>query len=74
MANGKTAAGTMVLLFDHLITLADEYRFVWKARTSFAKYAFLLNRYAVLCVMVLILPGECIIQNLLVESVSVIAH
>lgn len=60
---GKTAAGTVVLLYDHLITLMDEYRFVWKARPSFAKYAFLLNRYVVLSVMVLILPGTCKTQN-----------
>lgn len=53
------AAGTVVLLYDHLITLPDECRFVWKAKPSFAKYAFLLNRYAVLCVMVLVLPATC---------------
>ena len=54
-----TAAGAVVLFYDHLITLPDECRFVWKAKPSFAKYAFLLNRYAVLSVMVLVLPGMC---------------
>jgi len=54
-----TAAGAVVLFYDHLITLPDECRFVWKAKSSFAKYAFLLNRYAVLSVMVLVLPGMC---------------
>jgi hypothetical protein len=67
---GKIVAGTVVLLYDHLITFPDEYRFVWKARTSFAKYAFLLNRYAVLCVMVLVLPGAYKIQNKLVSSIT----
>jgi hypothetical protein len=59
VANVATAVGTVVLLYDHLITLPDECRFVWKAKKSFAKYAFLLNRYAVPSVMVLVLPGMC---------------
>jgi len=54
---GGTAAGTVVLLYDHIITLPDEYRFVWKANSSFAKYAFLLNRYVVPSVMLLVLSG-----------------
>ena len=54
---GGTAAGTVVLLYDHIITLPDEYRFVWKANSSFAKYAFLVNRYVVPSVMLLILCG-----------------
>ena len=54
---GGTAAGTVVLLYDHIITLPDEYRFVWKANPSFAKYAFLLNRYVVPSVMLLVLSG-----------------
>jgi len=53
-----TAAGTVVLLYDHIITLPDEYRFVWKANPSFAKYAFLLNRYVVPSVMLLVLSGK----------------
>lgn len=53
------AAGAMVLFYDHLLTFPDECRFVWKAKTSFAKCAFLLNRYAVLSVMLLILPATC---------------
>ena len=54
---GWTVAGTVVLLYDHLMTLPDEYRFVWKAKKSFAKYAFLLNRYAVPSAMLLTLTG-----------------
>ena len=56
-AVGGTAAGVVVLLYDHIITLPDEYRFVWKANPSFAKYAFLLNRYVVPSVMLLVLSG-----------------
>ena len=56
---GVTAAGTVVLLYDHIMTLPDEYRFVWKAKASFAKYAFLLNRYIVPCVMLIVLTGTC---------------
>ena len=52
-----TAAGAVVLLYDHIMTLPDEYRFVWKAKPSFAKYAFLLNRYIVPSVMLLVLSG-----------------
>jgi len=54
---GKTAAGTVVLLYDHIITLPEEYRFIWKAKSSFAKYIFLLNRYAVPPVMFMVLSG-----------------
>ena len=54
---GGTAAGTVVLLYDHIITLPDEHRFVWKANPSFAKFAFLLNRYVVPSVMLLVLSG-----------------
>lgn len=54
---GAIVAGAVVLFYDHLRTLPDERRFVWDAKPSFAKYGFLLNRYAVLCVMVLVLPG-----------------
>ncbi|KAI0790880.1 hypothetical protein C8Q75DRAFT_806253 [Abortiporus biennis] len=47
-----TAAGLVVLLYDHILTLPDEIRLVWPVRRSFAKYAFLLNRYLVLgCVL-----------------------
>jgi hypothetical protein len=51
------AVGAVVLFYDHLITFPDECRFVWRAKPSFAKYAFLLNRYTVPSVMLLVLPG-----------------
>ena len=54
---GGTVAGTVVLFYDHLMTLQDEYRFVWMAKPSFAKFAFLLNRYAVPSAMLLTLIG-----------------
>jgi hypothetical protein len=47
----KIAAGSLVmLLYDHCLTLSDEYRYAWKAPPSFAKYALLTNRYFVLAV------------------------
>lgn len=48
----------MVLFYDHMATLPDECRFVWQAKPSFAKYAFLLNRYVVPSVMILVLCGK----------------
>jgi hypothetical protein len=53
----RTAAGAVVLFYDHIMTLPDEHRFVWKAKPSFAKYAFLVNRYVVPSVMLLVLSG-----------------
>jgi len=41
--------GLVLLLWDHAITFADEVQLIWKARPSFAKYAFLVNRYLVAC-------------------------
>ncbi|TFY65689.1 hypothetical protein EVG20_g5398 [Dentipellis fragilis] len=38
------SAGTL-LLYDHLITLADEVEFIWGSRWSVVKVVFLLNRY-----------------------------
>ena len=46
-----------MLLYDHIMTLPDEHRFVWKAKTSFAKYAFIVNRYVVPSVMLTVLFG-----------------
>ncbi|EPT04973.1 hypothetical protein FOMPIDRAFT_46296 [Fomitopsis schrenkii] len=42
------AVGLVVLLYDHVLTFADEVRLVWLAPRSLAKYAFLLERYLVL--------------------------
>lgn len=65
---GGTAAGTVALLYDHIITFPDEYRFVWKAKQSFVKYAFLLNRYAVPTVMLLVLSGTSKSRKWMVHS------
>lgn len=45
-------AGVVVLLFDHVLTFGDELLYIWRAPTSFAKCAFLLNRYLVPCVSI----------------------
>jgi len=65
---GGTAAGTVVLLYDHIMTFPDEYRFVWKAKPSFVKYAFLLNRYVVPAMMFLIISGTSKTREWAVES------
>lgn len=50
-----TAAGAVILFYDHLLTIVDEYRYVWKAPNSIAKFAFLLNRYMVAGVILIAL-------------------
>ncbi|KIY67388.1 hypothetical protein CYLTODRAFT_294124 [Cylindrobasidium torrendii FP15055 ss-10] len=42
-----SAAGLVVLLYDHVLLLADEVEYVWKARWSATKVGFLWLRYAV---------------------------
>lgn len=39
--------GLVIVLYDHMITFHDEVRLVWQARSSFAKWLFLCNRYLV---------------------------
>ena len=46
-----TAAGYVILLYDHLLTLGDEVEYVWKARGTIPKYLFLINRYTVPLIM-----------------------
>ncbi|KAI0766840.1 hypothetical protein BD413DRAFT_605634 [Trametes elegans] len=43
-----SAVGLIVLFYDHCLTLADEVKLIWPAPATYAKYTFLLNRYAVL--------------------------
>ncbi|KAH9917866.1 uncharacterized protein BXZ73DRAFT_105389 [Epithele typhae] len=43
-----SAAGLVVLLYDHILTFADEVELIWPAPATYAKYMFLLNRYGVL--------------------------
>ncbi|TFY59557.1 hypothetical protein EVG20_g7745 [Dentipellis fragilis] len=42
-----SAAGFVVLLYDHVLTFDDEVEYVWKARMSLPKFLFLFNRYLV---------------------------
>ncbi|KZP18670.1 hypothetical protein FIBSPDRAFT_828938 [Athelia psychrophila] len=42
-----SAAGTTVLLYDHLLTLPCEIKLIWRSPSSFQKWAFLFNRYLV---------------------------
>jgi len=41
------AAGLVALLYDHMLTIDDEVRFIWKASTTLPKMLFLINRYTV---------------------------
>ncbi|VDB90069.1 unnamed protein product [Peniophora sp. CBMAI 1063] len=47
-----SAAGLVVLLYDHLLTVSDEVNLVWRAPRSFAKFAYLGNRYLVLAALI----------------------
>ncbi|KAI0315686.1 hypothetical protein OF83DRAFT_1173591 [Amylostereum chailletii] len=40
-------AGIVLLLYDHILTFADEIQYVWKSRMSLPKVLFLFTRYAV---------------------------
>ncbi|KLO09484.1 hypothetical protein SCHPADRAFT_562858 [Schizopora paradoxa] len=40
-----SASATIAMIYDHLLTFDDEVQLVWHAPPSFAKYAFLFNRY-----------------------------
>ncbi|KAA1473315.1 hypothetical protein DENSPDRAFT_839774 [Dentipellis sp. KUC8613] len=51
--SNSTAAGFVVLLYDHVLTFDDEVEYVWKARMSLPKFLFLFNRYLVPTLMVI---------------------
>ncbi|KAG5730201.1 hypothetical protein E4T56_gene11699 [Termitomyces sp. T112] len=44
-----TAAGVVVLLYNHLLTFDDEVKYIWSARWSTPKLLFLVLRYALSC-------------------------
>ncbi|KAJ7472219.1 hypothetical protein B0H11DRAFT_2236900 [Mycena galericulata] len=46
-----SAAGLVILLYDHVLSLSDEVRFIWSARVTSSKVLFLALRYLVPCVM-----------------------
>ncbi|KAJ7186074.1 hypothetical protein C8R46DRAFT_1289612 [Mycena filopes] len=54
-----SAAGYVLLLYDHLLTLSDEVEFIWSAPTTVAKVLFLIMRYMV----PLFLTGETITRS-----------
>ncbi|KAJ7882533.1 hypothetical protein B0H14DRAFT_3433335 [Mycena olivaceomarginata] len=54
-----SAAGYVVLLYDHLLTLDDEVKYIWSAPTTIAKILFLTLRYMV----PLFLTGETITRS-----------
>ncbi|EJU04512.1 hypothetical protein DACRYDRAFT_21024 [Dacryopinax primogenitus] len=45
------AAAMTALIYDHLLTLAEEIELIWKSSFSLVKILFLINRYSVLGVM-----------------------
>jgi len=42
-----TAAGLVVLLYDHVLLFEEETRLIWPAKRSWSKFLFLFNRYTV---------------------------
>ncbi|TCD64734.1 hypothetical protein EIP91_003690 [Steccherinum ochraceum] len=54
-----SAAGLAVLLYDHLLTLDVEIKYVWRAPPSLPKIAFLFNRYMVLGCLLAIACSMC---------------
>ncbi|KAI0700348.1 hypothetical protein BC835DRAFT_1412153 [Cytidiella melzeri] len=43
---------SMIIIYDHAITLDSEINLIWKAKWSFGKFLFLLNRYYTLFVVI----------------------
>ncbi|KAF7371270.1 hypothetical protein MSAN_00762800 [Mycena sanguinolenta] len=59
-----SAAGFVLLLYDHLLTLGDEVEYTWNAPNSVAKITFLCLRYMV--------PSFLTVQTVLRSGLSVI--
>lgn len=53
----------MLFLYDFFLTFGSEVRFVWPAKSSFARTAFLLNKYVVIAVLIGTAYGEYIVSN-----------
>ena len=45
--NPVSVIGCVILLWDHLLTLGNEIKYIWKLRMGAAKGVFLFNRYFV---------------------------
>ncbi|KAJ7083731.1 hypothetical protein B0H15DRAFT_850504 [Mycena belliarum] len=56
------AAGLTILLYDHLLSLADERRLIWSAKFTSSKFLFLAMRY--------IVPGMMITQSVQLAGLS----
>ncbi|EIN12104.1 hypothetical protein PUNSTDRAFT_142246 [Punctularia strigosozonata HHB-11173 SS5] len=54
-----TLIGLALLFQDHVLSFRDEVRLIWRASASFAKYAFLVNRYLVLGCLVAVAVELC---------------
>ncbi|EGN99615.1 hypothetical protein SERLA73DRAFT_134913 [Serpula lacrymans var. lacrymans S7.3] len=54
-----SAAGLVILLYDHLLTFADEVALIWTSSRSFAKYLYLMNRYLVPQVLIVTAYQMC---------------
>ncbi|OCH84997.1 hypothetical protein OBBRIDRAFT_839300 [Obba rivulosa] len=54
-----SAVGLVALVYDHALTFGDEVSLVWTAPHSFAKWAFLVNRYFVLCMQIAVAYVLC---------------
>ncbi|KAF8839976.1 hypothetical protein BDN67DRAFT_969216 [Paxillus ammoniavirescens] len=52
-----SAAGLVILLWDHLLTFQDEVQLIWQAKLSVPKVLFLFNRYAVPIAMIVQTQG-----------------
>ncbi|KZP12164.1 hypothetical protein FIBSPDRAFT_961590 [Athelia psychrophila] len=48
-----TAAGMVVLLYDHLLTFGCEWRLIWKTKWDLTSCLFVFNRYIVLGAMIM---------------------
>jgi hypothetical protein len=46
-----------MLLYDHILTLDDEVRLVWAAKTTLPKLLFLISRYIVPTAMIIRMTG-----------------
>jgi len=60
IANGTrylSAAGLVCLLYDHALTFSEEVSLIWRAPRSFAKFAFLANRYLVPIALIAVNTG-----------------
>ena len=62
----------VLLIWDHIITIADEIQLIWPARSSFAKWAFIVNRYLVPSVLIGV--AFCMILMLRFHSTNYIVN